>query len=312
MPTTRRLYRIRRAGSAAVLLAAAISLVGCEINLNSEGIVSRETKTFKIAGAPEVELDTFDGAIEVHSWDRSEVEVEIERRAMEQGLVDQIKVSADQQGDRIIIKITGPERRHGFDGIQVGAHISPTARLRVALPRHSQLVAKSGDGSITIEDVEGKIALNTNDGSVRGSRLAGEIQVRSGDGSIRMDRVEGKLDLETEDGSIGIEAKPSTLRAKTADGSIRMNIEADTAMSDDWDVQTGDGSVVLTLPTTFNAELDAETRDGSVRANYPGLSGEARDGESRRERRRTLKATLGAGGRVVRLRTGDGSIRIEH
>ena len=132
------------------------------------------------------------------------------------------------------------------------------------------------------------------------------------DGSIRMERVEGKLDLETEDGSIGIEAKPTSLRAKTSDGTIRMNIEPDTAMSEDWDVQTGDGSVVLTLPTTFNAQLDAETRDGSVRANYPGLSGEERDGETRRERRRTLKAMLGSGGRVVRLRTGDGTIRIEH
>jgi len=312
MPTSHRPTSVSRPLSAALFLIVALSLAGCEVNLNSEGIVSRETKTFKVAAAPEVELDTFDGAIEVHSWDRSEVEVEIERRAMEQSLVDEIKVSADQQGDRIIIKVTGPARTHGFDGIQIGHHISPTARLRVALPRHSQLAAKSGDGSITIEDVTGKIALNTNDGSIRGSRLSGEILVRSGDGSIRMERVEGKLDLETEDGSIGIEAKPTSLRAKTSDGTIRMNIEADTAMSEDWDVQTGDGSVVLTLPTTFNAQLDAETRDGSVRANYPGLSGEERDGDTRRERRRTLKAMLGSGGRVVRLRTGDGTIRIEH
>src|SRR5262245_3207446 len=265
----------------AALVLGALSLVACEVNLNSEGIVSRETKTFKVSETPQVDLDTFDGAIEVHSWDRSEIEVEIERRAMEQSLVDEIKVSSEQQGDHVIVKVTGPNRREGFDGIQVGIHFSPMAKLRVALPRHSQLAAKSGDGSITVEDVTGKIALNTNDGSIRATRLAGEIQVRSGDGSIRMDHVEGKLDVETQDGSIGLDAKPSVLRAKTADGSIRLDIQPDSAMSDDWDVQTGDGAVVVTLPTSFNGEIDAETRDGSVRANHPGITDESRSGATR-------------------------------
>ena len=91
-------------------------LAACEVNLNSEGIVSRETKTFKVTGIPDVQLDTFDGAIEVHSWDRDEVEVEIERRAMEQALVDEMQVTAEQQGDRIVVKVTRPSaprlRRH--------------------------------------------------------------------------------------------------------------------------------------------------------------------------------------------------------
>lgn len=294
----------------AFLVASAIALVGCEVNLNSEGIVSRETKTFKVAGIPDVQLETFDGSIEVHSWDRNEIEVEVEKRAMEQNLVDEITVSAEQQGDKIIVKVTRPNRRE-FDGVQIGVHFSPTARLRVALPRKSQVTAASGDGSIAVEDVDGKIVLNTNDGSVRASRVAGEIRVRSGDGSIRMDRVEGKLDLETEDGSINLEAKPTSLRARTADGSIRVEIEPDSAMSDDWDVQTADGSVTLMLPMSFNALIDAETRDGSVRASHSALTAETRVGEDREERRRTLKATLGAGGRTLKVRTGDGTIRIE-
>jgi DUF4097 and DUF4098 domain-containing protein YvlB len=287
-----------------------VGLAGCEVNLNSEGIVSRETKSFKVSGTPEIDLETFDGSIEVHSWDRGDVEVEIEKRAMEQALVDEMKVSAEQQGNRITVKVTRPGRRD-FDGVQIGVNFSPTARLRVAIPRNSQLTAFSGDGSITIEDINGKINLKTNDGSIRASRVAGEIVVRSGDGSIRVDRAEGKLDLETEDGSITVEAKPNALRARTTDGSIRMEIEPDSAMSEDWDVQTADGSVTLSLPTTFNGELDAETRDGAVRANHVAVKNETREGEDREERRRTLKATFGSGGRTLRVRTGDGSIRIE-
>jgi hypothetical protein len=126
-----------------------------------------------------------------------------------------------------------------------------------------------------------------------------------------MEDVEGKLDLETDDGSIAGEAKPSVLRAHTGDGSIRLEVHAESKMVEDWDVQTSDGTVVLTLPTDFNGELDAESRDGAVRSNHPGLKSETREGEDREERRRAMKATLGAGGKTVRVRTGDGSIRIE-
>ena len=70
------------------VLAAATVFAGCEVNLHTEGLSARETKTFKVTGQPQLVLDTFDGAIELHSWDRPEVEVEVEKRAMEQTLLD--------------------------------------------------------------------------------------------------------------------------------------------------------------------------------------------------------------------------------
>jgi DUF4097 and DUF4098 domain-containing protein YvlB len=302
----------------AVLLAASVTFAGCEVNLNTEGLSARETLTFKVSGQPQVVLDTFDGAIELHSWDRPEVEVEIERRAMEQVLIDEIKVDASEKNGVVTVKVTGPARAE-FRGVTIGMHISPTARLRVAVPRNSNVEATSGDGSIRAEAIEGKLTLTTIDGSVTGTRLGGEIHIRSGDGAIRLDNVTGKLDLETTDGSIGIDAKPTVLKARTGDGSIRATIEPDTIMADNWDLTTSDGTIVLTLPGAFNGELDAETSDGVVRTSHPLLDdvndGERRrEGENsdeRRERRRTLRSKIGDGGKVLRIRTGDGSIRIE-
>jgi DUF4097 and DUF4098 domain-containing protein YvlB len=301
---------------ATALIVSSTLFAGCEVNLNSEGLSSRDVKNFKMSGQPELVLHTFDGAIEIHSWDKNEVEVEIEKRAMEQALLDDIKVSADQQGDTITITVTGPARgaRHGMT---IGMHVSPTARLRVVVPRNSNISATSGDGSIRAEAVEGRIVLNTTDGSVVGTRLGGDIQIRSGDGSIRLEHTSGKLDLETTDGSIGLVVKPTVLRARTGDGSIRATIEPDAVMTDNWDVSTSDGSVVVTLPGLFNAELDAETSDGSVRTNHPLIQDDSRDQdndgdrESRRERRRALRSKLGDGGKTFRIRTGDGTIRID-
>jgi DUF4097 and DUF4098 domain-containing protein YvlB len=297
------------------LVAAATLLAGCEVNLNTEGLSAREVKSFKITGQPEVVLDTFDGAIELHSWDRNEIEVEVEKRAMEQSLLDEIKIDAQQQGDKIIVKVTGP--RSDRHGVTIGVNISPTARLRVAVPRSANITATSGDGSIRAEAIEGKIVLRTSDGSVTATRLGGDIQIRSGDGSIRIDNTTGKLDLETDDGSVGVEAKPSVLRLKTGDGSVRVTLEPDTVMTDNWDITTSDGNVTVTLPGLFSAELDAETSDGSVRTNHPLLDSdrdERRDGEGsseRRERRRTLRSKIGDGGKVLKIRTGDGTIRID-
>ena len=299
----------------ACVLVATTALVGCEVNLQTEGLSARETKTFKVSGQPQLVLDTFDGAIELHSWDRPEVEVEIEKRAMEQALLDEIKIETQQKGDVITLKVTGPTRTQ-FRGVTVGVHISPTARLRVAVPRNSNIQATSGDGSIRAEAIDGKLVLTTADGSVVGSRLGGDIQIRSGDGAIRLDNVTGKLDLETTDGSIVLGVKPTVLKARTGDGSIRATIEPDTVMADNWELTTSDGTVVLTLPGLFNAELDAETSDGRVRTSHPLLSDGEEDrvrgeGDNRRESRRMLRSKMGEGGKVLRIRTGDGSIRIE-
>ena len=290
------------------LAAVALVLPACEVNLNTEGVTVREKRTFAVTGQPDVTLETFDGAIEIHSWDRNEVEVEIEKRGMEQALLDQMVIEEQHDGDRVVLRVKGPaapERR----GVTVGVHISPAARLLVAVPRQSVISARTGDGSIRVENIEGRLAVHTGDGSVAAERIVGEFQARSGDGSIRIENAEGRIDVETEDGSITIDAKPSVLRARTGDGSIRLQVQPESAMAEAWDVSSGDGSITLTLPSGFSADIDAETSDGSIRSSYPGLSEQA--GSEHRERRRELRAKLGDGGRVLKVRTGDGTIRFE-
>ena len=60
----------------------------------------------------------------------------------------------------------------------------------------------------------------------------------------------------------------------------------------------------------YDADIDAQTRDGSVRSTHPALKTDG-DDEERRERRREVRTRMGEGGRVLKIRTGDGSIRFE-
>jgi hypothetical protein len=64
----------------------------------------------------------------------------------------------------------------------------------------------------------------------------------------------------------------------------------------------------MELPDGFGAEIDAETQDGAVR-NSLDVPGGGDEGTSRDDRRR-LRGRLGAGGKTLKLRTSDGSIRL--
>ncbi|MEO8078686.1 MAG: hypothetical protein ABI818_20345, partial [Acidobacteriota bacterium] len=55
-------------------------LAGCTITLDSQSQIVKEEKRFSISGRPSVHVTTFDGSIQIQSWDEPSVLVQIERR----------------------------------------------------------------------------------------------------------------------------------------------------------------------------------------------------------------------------------------
>lgn len=304
MPATSR--HVGSVGAAAL----AVVLAGCTVNVNTDGATASETHLFKVTGTPKVTLDTFDGSIEVHAWDRPDVEVVVEKQAQDEARLQDITVEKSQDGDAVVLRVRGPSSS-GSDGIVIGVHYSPSARLRVAVPKAAMLDLRSGDGSITVEEVTGSASLRTDDGSIVATRLSGEVMARTDDGSIRCREITGKVDVETGDGSVVVNGTLTHLRAKTGDGSVRVALESGSRLEDDWVVETRDGSVEVRLPESIDVVVDAATNDGGIRSNHPGLTVERREDGDRDDSRRELRATVGGGGHTLRVRTGDGSIRFE-
>jgi hypothetical protein len=301
------------AGTVGALGAAAlaVTLGACTVNVNTDGATASETHTFKVAGNSKVTLDTFDGSIEVHAWDRPEVEVVVEKQAQDDARLQEITVEKSQDGDQVTLRVRGPASSSGSNGIVIGVQFSPSARLRVAVPKTTALNLRSGDGSITVEEITGAATLRTDDGSIVAARLAGEVVARTDDGSIRFREITGKVDVETGDGSVVVGGTLTHLRAKTGDGSIRVTLEPGSRFEDDWSIETRDGSVEVRLPEALDVLVDAVTSDGRVSSNYPGLTVEHDSDDHDDRSRRELRGTLGVGGRTLRVRTGDGAIRFE-
>jgi DUF4097 and DUF4098 domain-containing protein YvlB len=285
----------------ALALLAPLALAGCVVDVDSEGQIVRDERRFEVSGVPELRLATFDGSIEIQSWDKPDVLVAIEKRGPTREAVDSLQIETTQDARRISLEVKQPGRE-SFRGF--GLHRSASARLIVSVPQRCDMTARTGDGSIRIDRVTGRIELRTGDGSIRASHVSGDLKMHTGDGSINVDGAEGTLDVDTGDGGVSVAGRLSEVRMHTGDGSIAYNAEPGSSMADDWTIATGDGTVTLYLPDGFNAEIDAHTGDGSV-SNELKLASASGDDD-----RRTVKGRLGSGGRLIRIRTGDGSIRL--
>ena len=265
-----------------LLALAALAATACTVTLDGEGVLVREERRFTISGTPELILSTADGSIDVRSWDRPEVLVEVEKRAGTEEAAEALEVTASQDGNTIRIDV--PRARLDVFGY------NPSVSLRVTAPAALTLRAATLDGAVVA------------------GRLDGTIDVRTGDGPIRLDQVSGQITANTGDGSITVRGRFDTLRADTGDGPMSIEVDGGSAMNDDWHLTTSDGSITVRLPRDFNAELDAQSGDGTI-----ALDGQLRaraSGSGGNDGTAVLRTRLGAGGRTLLLRSGDGPIRV--
>ena len=285
------------------LAAAALALAACDITIGASEYSVREEKTFVVSGQAQLSLSTFDGSIEVRGWDRNEVVVEVEKAGPDQQAVERIQVKAAQNGNAITIDVPKPSPLE-----TTGLRRTPSANLVVSVPLKSSVVARSGDGSIEIRRLEGKLDLDTEDGSVQVEDISGSVIVRTGDGQVQGRKVTGQAEIHTGDGSVGLDGVLTGVSIETRDGSIDVKARPGSRADSDWDVTTGDGDVRLEVPKGFSADVDARTGDGRVRID--SITDAPTGTQSEDDERVSVTGRLGGGGRALRMRTSSGSITV--
>jgi hypothetical protein len=282
----------------------AVAASGCVINVDADQVVVREEKQFKVGPGAEVTLDTFDGSVQVESWNQAEVRVEIQKRGPDRDIAAALEVRSSQDGNRIRVEAPAPKVTREFVGF--GNYSGPSVSFVVRVPEKVKLTAITRDGSIAVDKVTGTVNLKSGDGSIRANAVSGDITMHTDDGSLSLVDVSGRLSLESGDGSIRVQGRFDDLHVKTGDGSITIEAEDGSAMKDGWDISTGDGSISFQIPQRFSAEIDASSQDGRVRSDIDGLTASNDDDDDRG----TLRGRVGSGGHTVTIRSGDGSITV--
>jgi hypothetical protein len=275
---------LRSAALLALPALLAMPAIGCvDISAGEARYIDTVEKRFTVTGVPTLSIGTFDGSVEVSTWDRPEVLVVVEKHAFDKQAADRMIVTAEQSGDVINVDVRDRRERGGFN-VDFGSH---SARLTITVPTRAQIEAKTGDGRVAVRDVEGNVSVHT------------------GDGSIRLEHVSGAVDASSGDGSIDVEGTIARLRARSGDGRVRVHATGGSPTAD-WSVSTGDGSVVLEVPDQFDADLDATTGDGRVDVRDVQFDGGSED----HRRRHVARGRIGKGGAKITIRTGDGSITV--
>ncbi len=152
--------------------------------------------------------------------------------------------------------------------------------------------------------MKGRIELRTSDGNITGLDLIGDLLARTDDGAVRLNSVDGRCDVVTGDGSITLDGRFDFVRARTNDGSVTVKVLPGSKVGEAWSLMTGDGNAIVYLPDGLNADLDAESNSGHTRVDQALRI--HTDGDS--SSKTMLRGTIGEGGGNLRIRTVDGHI----
>ena len=188
------------------------------------------------------------------------------------------------------------ERRRSIRNIEVRANIT------VLIPRTMRLKLATGNGAITIDQAGADVVAATGNGRVSVGETTGRVEVSTGNGDVQIESARGRVDVTTGNGRVFVATSTGPVNATTGNGdvTIRMrSLQAEAPMS----VTSGSGSIRVTLPADFNGQLDASTGNGSLRTEFDiSIIG--------RIDPRRVRGTIGRGGPLLRLHTGNGSVEL--
>ncbi len=264
------------------------------LSLGAQTPSRRVERTEPLAMGAKLWIQQVDGRVALQGWDRPEVSLVAEFHDGSAGDKAELQVRPVKGGLEIEVRV--PRHRFIF-----GFHRAPVCHLTLKVPRRLNVAARSVDGDISVQDLEGYARCETVDGRIRIENLKGEAYVHAVDGDISARNLNARIKGATVDGNIELEQVLGGIDLKTVDGRIQAR------GLDGWGegirMQTTDGSLHVSLGAA-TGRLEARTSDGSIRQNLGRL-------EIQESKEHLLRGRIPGREQEIRLHTIDGDIRID-
>lgn len=231
-----------------------------------------------------------------------------------------------QGGHIAVLDVAGDLHAYTAGGHINARNISGDATLHTAGGhiRADRIAGKAdletGGGNITVREVRNSVAVRTAGGQIDFGEAYGSVRAQTGGGGIRVVHVAGPIELETSDGSICLTKVAGSVRAATGSGTITAWINPDATADDAKHIllsgasllESGQGDIVVYLPRRLAATIEAAVESGGekrIQAD-PALPLKVSTASARGSGPVRAEATLNGGGKVLRLKTGSGTIRL--
>jgi hypothetical protein len=176
------------------------------------------------------------------------------------------------------------------------------AHFTVRLPRGLHLSVLSGNGEVTVDNAGGDVEARSGNGDVTVAGAAGSVEANSGNGAVTVLDAGGPVRAQTGNGQVRVSTAEGPVSATSGNGAITVRM-ARLRGDEDMQFRTGNGSITVTLPASFEGELDAHTGNGGVHTDFPiQVSGTLR--------RSALRGTIGRGRARIEMSSGNGSLEL--
>lgn len=324
-------------------LTASLALgawLGFVPNLLSAEVEKNLDQTFTVSPGGKLVIEADRGAIELATGSENKVEVKVFRKANAatkagaEEILAAHEVTFHQDGDQVTVKAKYTKGNSGWGWSSPKLQV----RFQVTVPRQFNPNLKTAGGHIEVADLAGEVRIQTAGGHLKTGRVEGTVWAKTAGGHIEIGSATGAIEARTAGGHIAVKQAGSTLRAETSGGSIKVDkalgsLDAETAgghievleargpvtaktsggsidvgltstPEEDCLLETAGGHIELRVPDGISANVDAKTSAGQVTCDLPVTV----QGETKRS---SLQGKLGDGGKLLKLRTSAGAIRIK-
>ncbi len=174
--------------------------------------------------------------------------------------------------------------------------------ITVSIPRGAHARVSSGNGEVSFTAAAATANVSSGNGRVRVSRVQGDVRASSGNGAVTVESVGGPVQASSGNGDVAVTAVTGPVNASSGNGDIRVSMDRLTG-DDDLEFSSGNGSIEITVPSDFSADVEASTGNGRIVTDFP-IQLIGRISPTR------LRGKIGNGGRRLRMSTGNGAMEI--
>jgi DUF4097 and DUF4098 domain-containing protein YvlB len=185
-------------------------------------------------------------------------------------------------------------------------------RLRVQVVAHADTEAEARDlAAEVIIETSPKIHAR-GPGARRGSHWwasfevavprRADVKLTSVNGPVALTDVEGRAELQTRNGPVAVSGSGGLVKGRTENGPVSAELSGATWAGEGLDLATVNGPAVIRVPEHYSARLEMGTANGPLKLSFP-LAAELQS-------RHDIKATLGTGGALLRVRTTNGPLSV--
>jgi hypothetical protein len=299
------------------LLPVMLAASGCEfVDPSDWGESNRYHEDFnydfKLAAGGRLEVESFNGSVEVVGWDSDSVQIRGTKNAARQETLHSLAIDAKADPGEVRVRAIRPTPNCNC-GVSFVLHVPrkvhvdrlETSNASVRLESlEGPARVQTSNGSIKLFDLKGDVDATTSNASIEADRLDGAMTLRSSNGRIRAQIARGSIEAHTSNSSIDITAdeadagRPVIL--STSNGSVNFSLA--TWKGNEIRATTSNSSVNLKLPEKLDARVHATTTNGHIDTDYEVTTSHLT--------KSSLEGRIGQGGGLIDDQTSNGNVRI--